>query len=225
MDQPLQKMSAFFNERAPIYDEVHVGHVGGGLESKHVIASFLPAHTETLLDLGIGTGLELEGIFGRFPDIEITGLDIAEDMLQLLRGKYPGKHIELHCASYFDFDLGRSLYDVALAVMTLHHYDHETKTALYRRIHDCIRPGGVYIECDFMLSEDEYGDAQATEDLNFSEFARLKKEQGLTDGIEYHYDTPCTVPNQKQMLSAAGFVNVEEVWRKGNTVILVAGKT
>ncbi|MDR0293359.1 MAG: methyltransferase domain-containing protein [Oscillospiraceae bacterium] len=220
----LEEMSAFFNGRAPQYDRVHTGHIGGGIESKRVIASFLPARTKTLVDLGIGTGLELEAILQRFPGIEITGFDIAENMLRLLGEKYPSQKIRLLCENYLEYDLGDGLYDAALSVMTLHHYTHDVKTALYRKIRRCVRPGGVYIECDYMLSENDCEDAQKQEDMHFAEYERLKNEQGITDNREYHYDTPCTVTNQIKMLCAAGFTGVRKIWQTGNTVILIARK-
>lgn len=218
-----EEMSEFFNNRAQIYEEKHLEHIGG-MESKQILASFFPSHTKTMIDLGIGTGLELKAIFQRFPEIEVTGLDVAENMLNLLVEKYPNKKISLHCESYLDYDFGNCLYDVALSVMTLHHYNHQIKTDLYRKIHNSIKNNGVYIECDYMLSGNEYEKPQETEDFNFSEFERLKNEQGITDSREYHFDTPCTVSNQKKMLLEAGFANVKEVWQKGNSVILIANK-
>ena len=224
MAAELEEMSAFFNNRAECYNEVHLEHVGG-MESKQIIASFMPINTEKIIDFGIGTGLELEAIFERFPDVEVTGLDIAENMLQLLRERYAGKSIHLHCNDYLNFDFGSNIYDVALSVMTLHHYTHEVKLDLYRRIHNCIKQNGVYIENDYMLSEHEHENAQEMEDFYFSEYRRLKNEQGIVvDGREYHYDTPCTVMNQIKLLLEAGFSNVNEVWRKGNSVTLVAEK-
>jgi len=223
MEEKLEEMSAFFNKRSKDYNTVHLGHVGG-IESKHIIASFLPDHTKTIIDFGIGTGLELEGIFKRFPDAEVTGLDIAENMLQVLKESYPGKNIKLHCESYLDYDFGVNLYDVALSVMTLHHYTHEVKTELYQRIYNCLKPNGVYVENDYMLSEHVHENAQEQEEFYFSEYERLKAEQGITDNQEYHYDTPCSVSNQIKMLKAAGFSKINEVWRKGNGVILVAEK-
>ena len=227
----LEGMSDFFNNHAQIYDEKHIEHLdggiehlGGGMESKNIITSFFPPHTKTLIDLGIGTGLELDAIFKRFPEIEVTGVDIAENMLKLLQKKYPDRKIRLYCESYFQYDFGHCLYDVALSVMTLHHYNQQAKTDLYRRIHNCINRNGVYIECDYMLSEHEYENPQEQEDLYFSAFERLKNEQGITDNKEYHYDTPCTVSNQKKMLMEAGFTSVKEVWRNKNTVILIADK-
>ena len=222
--QKLEGMSEFFNNRAGIYDAVHPTHLGGGMESKNIIASFLPEHTKTLIDFGIGTGLELEAIYKRFPNIEATGLDIAEKMLERLKEKYPDKNIKLFQKSYLDFDFGDCRYDAAISLMTLHHYDHKTKTELYQKIHNCLNRGGVYIECDYMLHEDDCENAQETEDINFSEYKRLKDELGITDGREYHFDTPCTVANQKKMLLSAGFTDVKEAWHIGNTIILIANK-
>ena len=220
----LEEMSDFFNNRAEIYDEKHIEHIGGGIESKHIIASFFPSHAKTMIDLGIGTGLELEGIFRRFPEMEVTGIDIAENMLKLLREKYLDRKIKLNCESYLDYAFGNCLYDVVLSVMTLHHYNHKTKTALYRKLHNSVKPNGVYIECDYMLLEHECDNPQEQENLYFSAFERIKKEQGIIDSREYHYDTPCTVSNQKEMLLSAGFTSVKEVWHKEQTVILIADK-
>ena len=224
MSPILEEMSAFFNSRAEIYNVKHVEVISGGIESKQVIASFLPEHTKSIIDFGIGTGLELEEIFKRFPDIEVTGLDVAENMLKLLKESYPDKNIRTYCESYLDYDFGKSCYDAALSVMTLHHYEHEVKTNLYRRIYDCIKLNGIYLECDYMLSEQEFENAQELEDLYFSEYKRYMNEQGLNEDEEYHYDRPCTVSNQKKMLSEAGFKNIREVWRRGSTVILTADK-
>ena len=204
MEPKLEEMAAFFNARSATYDEVHTGSIDGGPESKAIPALYLPDPCRTLLDLGIGTGLELEAIFRRFPEIRVTGVDVSEEMLRLLVEKYPGRALELHRMSYFDFDFGQAAYDAAVTVMPLHHYTHAVKTALYRRI-----PGST-------------PDPQATEDFLFAEYERLKAEQGLDGRREYHFDTPCTVENQLKMLRAAGFQNVREVWRKGDTVTLVA---
>ena len=218
----LTEMRAFFNDIALDYDKRIVNKADADLEGKQLVASFIPEHTKSLINFGIGTGLELENIFIRFPDIEVTGLDISENMLELLKRKYTSRNLHLYCESYLDYDFGWELYDVALSVKTLHHYCHDVKTALYEKIHACLNEGGVYIECDKMVSE------QAEEDFYFAEYERLKQVQGIHDNQAYHYDTPCTVSNQKKMLFAAGFSHVQEVWRKdserGLIVILLARK-
>jgi len=224
MSAKLEEMSDFFNARVETYNVVHPAHIDGGMESKNIVASFLPDHTKTIIDLGIGTGLELERIFSRFPNAEVTGIDISKNMLNLLKKTYPDKNINLYCESYLNYNFKKLYYDVALSVMALHHYTHEVKTNLYRKIYNCIKTNGIYIECDYIITENDHEKAQEIENFFFLEYKRLKEEQGIADDREYHYDTPCTVANQINMLLNAGFAKVNEVWRKENTLILIAKK-
>ena len=53
----LEEMSSFFNSRADIYDINHISDIDGGIESKNILATFMPMGTERILDFGIGTGL------------------------------------------------------------------------------------------------------------------------------------------------------------------------
>jgi hypothetical protein len=75
-----------------------------------------------------------------------------------------------------------------------------------------------------MLAEMEYENAQEKEDFFFAEYELIKREQNITDNRAYHYDTPCTVSNQKGMLLKAGFSSVSEAWRVENNIILIAKK-
>lgn len=218
----LELMDRFFDLRADLYDTYHPCGIDGGIQSKQAVASFLPDKVKTLLDIGIGTGLELENIYIRFPEVNITGIDMSHMMLEKLKLKYPKKKMQLYCADYLKFDFGHSCFDSVISVMTLHHYSHDVKTDLYRKIRHSLKPGGVYVECDYMLSEKESPDPQGQEDFFFAEYKRLVEEQQLSPGEYYHYDTPCTVDNQKSMLISAGFSSVKEVWCKKNTVILFA---
>jgi tRNA (cmo5U34)-methyltransferase len=222
--QKLERMNDFFNTRFKNYDEIHTSGIDGGIESKNVIANLLPPSTKGILDLGIGTGLELKAIFNRFVDVHVTGMDIAENMLDLLKEKYKKEYerrkIRLLHMSYLDYNYDEKEYDAVISVMTLHHYTHKIKTEIYCNIWSALKNGGVYIESDFMISELENADPQRIEDSLFHNLETLRKEQGLDEKYEYHYDTPCTVPNQIKMLYNAGFSNVEITYRFGNTIVL-----
>jgi tRNA (cmo5U34)-methyltransferase len=226
--QRLEKMNDFFNARFGSYDEVHTKGISGGIESKNVIADLLPTATKSLLDIGIGTGLELKAIFKRFNDIQVTGMDMAENMLDYLKEKYKLEYeqgqINLLHMSYFDYDYKEKQFDAVISVMTLHHYNHNIKTELYRNIRSVLKDGGVYIESDYMISELENENPQAIEDSLFQNLVNLRKEQDLDEKSEYHYDTPCTVPNQIKMLYDAGFSKVEITHRFGNTIVLKCNK-
>ena len=215
--RPLETMSDFFTARVDGYDEHMLRDVEGCKEGYPLMASLVPAHTRRLLDLGCGTGLELDEIFKLYPDIAVTGVDMTAAMLRELRAKHPDKKLTLICDDYFQADLGGT-YDCAVSFETMHHFTQEKKTALYRRVCEALTPHGVYIECDYMA------DTQEQEDFFFSELARMRAEQGIPEDVFVHYDTPCTIANQIAMLKAAGFASVEQVMRIGGTCMLVAKK-
>ena len=60
------------------------------------------------------------------------------------------------------------------------------------------------------------------EQLHRQTLIALKKEQGLSDGEFYHYDTPLTVAHEREALLAAGFAQVEILKNWGATYTLKA---
>lgn len=214
----MEKMDEFFAARIEGYDEHMLNEVGGCREAYEKMAELIPDGTENLLDLGCGTGLELAGIFGRFPDVSVTGIDLSKAMLEKLSGKYSDKNITLINADYFSTDLGRERFDTAISFQTMHHFSHEMKIGLYEKIRGSLKSGGLYIECDYMA------ETQAEEDHWHAENARIRKEMNIPENEFYHFDTPCTVPNQIKMFKAAGFASTEKVFRMESTTIIIAKK-
>lgn len=214
----IEKMSDFFTARVDGYDEHMLNNVEGCKDGYVKMAELLPQDAVQLLDLGCGTGLELDEIFKSRPSINVTGIDLTQAMLDKLKQKHPDKNLSLINASYFDYDFGTSKYDVAMSFQTLHHFSHDDKIKLYSNVFAALKAGGQYIECDYMVIKQE------EEDFYYSENKRIRKEQGIPDGEFYHFDTPCTVDNQIEMLSRAGFKAVKMSWRVENTTIIVAQK-
>ncbi len=215
--EKLEKMSDFFAARVHFYDEHMLNDVEGCKEGYAKMAEYVPDNCRKLLDLGCGTGLELEAIFRKYPDLSVTGVDLCEAMLCKLKEKYTDKSLKLICGDYFTADFGKD-YDCALSFQTMHHFSKQKKTELYRKISQALTDEGVYIECDYMV------ETEAEENHWFSENKRLRKEQGIGENEFFHYDTPCTVENQINMLKSAGFSAVEQVMRIENTTMLVARK-
>lgn len=214
----LEKMSDFFALRVEEYDEHMLTEVEGCAEGYETMAKLVPENTKHILDLGCGTGLELDFIFPRFPSLSVTAVDLTQVMLKKLEEKHPDKNLTLICGDYFQTEFGTERFDCAVSFQTMHHFSHEKKTELYRKIASSLKKDGVYIECDYMV------ETQAEEDRWFSENLRIRKEQGIPEGEFYHYDTPCTIENQIKMLEKAGFSDVSMVQRIENTTILVARK-
>ena len=213
----LEKMADFFAERVEDYDWHMLNEVGGCKEGYEKMAEFVPVNCKTLLDLGCGTGLELEAIFRKLPHLSVTGVDLCEAMLQKLREKYSDKSVRLICGDYFTASFGKA-FDCAVSFETMHHFPKDKKQQLYKKIFDALTYDGLYIECDYMVQ------TQQEEDFWFGENKRLRKKQGIDENGYFHYDTPCTVENQIKMLTAAGFQSVEQVMRIDNTIMLLARK-
>ncbi len=214
----LETMSDFFTARTDMYDEHMLTEVEGCKEGYIKMASLVPQETKTLLDLGCGTGLELDEIFKLHPYVKVTGIDLTSSMLDKLREKHPNRDMNLICGDYFKEIFGVDIFECAVSFQTMHHFPKDKKLSLYKKILDSLKDGGIYIECDYMVL------TQEEEDHWFSENTRLRREQGIVGDEFYHYDTPCSVDNQIELLKIAGFSSVEQVFRMENTTLLVAKK-
>ena len=145
-----EKMDEFFVAWINIYEYNMLHNVEGLPEGYIELAKHIPSGTRKLLDLGCGTGLELEEVFRRYPGIEVTRIDLAQPMLDKLAKKYTCKNIALICASYIGYDFGEEMYDCVISFESMHHWTHEQKADVYSRIHRALKPGGKYIECDYL---------------------------------------------------------------------------
>ena len=215
----LERMDDFFTARVDGYDEHMRQYVEEDSEFYAYTASLLPEkENAAVLDLGCGTGLELEAFFEINPTAEVTGIDLTEAMLTALKDKLPDKKITTVCGSYFDVPFGEEAFDAAVSVESLHHFSEEEKLPLYTKLCKALKPGGYFVLTDF------YADTYDQERFFRSELIRLRKEQNLPDGVFYHYDTPMTVEHEKKILLAAGFSKVEELDSWGTTHTLRAEK-
>ena len=215
----LEKMDAFFEKRLDGYDEHMRTNVDDEGEFYAFTAAQLPkAVGAKILDLGCGTGLELEEYFPLNPTAEITGIDLCRPMLEALEKKFPGKKLRLICASYFDEPFGSACFDGAVSVESLHHFTKAQKIPLYKKLQESLKAGASFILTDY------FADIQEREDYFQRELIRLKKEQGIEDDAFYHYDTPLTVENETDALLQAGFGSVEVLNRWENTYTLKATK-
>ena len=110
----LEKMSDFFTTRVAGYDQHMLNNVAGCKEGYIKMAELLPKATANLLDLGCGTGLELDEIFKTHPHIKVAGIDLTEAMLDVLKKKHPDKDLTLIHTSYFDYDFGIEKYEAVI---------------------------------------------------------------------------------------------------------------
>ena len=213
----LERMDDFFTARVSGYDEHMRTTIEGASGFYAYTASLLPMENEArVLDLGCGTGLELEEYFRLNPDADVTGIDLSEAMLNALKEKLPDRKISLLQGSYFDIPFGEEAYDAAVSVESLHHFPAKLKEKLYRKLHAALMSGGCFVLTDYFAESDEL------ETEYFQNLKQLKKEQGLPENVLFHYDTPLTVDHEIQVLQRAGFSDVQIRKEWGTTFTLLA---
>ena len=219
-----EPMGAFFDVRAEGYNEKMLS--GGGDAGYMKLGSFLPKTGDRLsiLDVGCGTGIELDHIWDHAPNAHITCVDLSRGMLDLLLRDHPGSQGRITTveASYLDWEYPAEAFDLVVSSATMHHWWPEEKVAIYRKILGCLKPGGGYIENDFIV------DAMLAEQYHRRYVSITSHLPNKPKPGEYHIDIPCTVDTQIQLLRAAGFSPVEvldeDIKPRGSGAILKARK-
>ena len=158
----------------------------------------------------------LNYLFRRFPDLQVTGIDLSATMLDQLRASYPGRDLRLVQADYTAWDLGEREYDGALSFETLHHLLPEEKEKLYVKLFQALRPGGCYVECDYVAC------CQEEQDLCRDHYEHRRAKYQVHPGQFVHIDIPLTLERQLELLDRAGFRCVQVLHQRECTAILKA---
>jgi tRNA (cmo5U34)-methyltransferase len=166
--------------------------------------------------------MELQSVFERIPNARVTCVDVSRGMLDILSQNYASRmnQIELVQASYVDWQAPKGSYTCALSVYTMHHFLEAQKVGIYRGIHAALKPGGCYVEADYMVG-----------DIMMEQYRRRHRHMmRALDGAtgDYHIDLPFTPRLQQQLLRSAGFgrvtVPLEHIYATWCEAILRADK-
>jgi len=215
----LEKTGDFFDKRLSEYDKHQMTCIDSAEQFYLFMAKCLPTGAKSrVLDLGCGTGLELERYFRLNPSAKVVGIDIAPKMLNALKNKFVDKELTLILGSYFDIAFEIDAFDAVVSVESLHHFTKAEKMPLYHKIKNALKSNGYFLLTDYFSLSD------SDEEFQRNELLRLKKLQGLSDNELYHYDTPLTVQHEIEALQAAGFSKINILKRWGATYTLKAEK-
>ncbi|MBR5445201.1 MAG: class I SAM-dependent methyltransferase [Clostridia bacterium] len=184
-------MRKFFDEKAEGFDDVHMSLQ----ESKRAVTEVLPDGISRVLDLGVGTGMELYALTERFPDVRITGIDISPNMTAFLLKRPFADRITCIVGDFFETDFGTE-YDAVISTSALHHFDAACKAVLYKKIFASLRPGGYFVNSDRFVDTEE-------EALDFYRY--------FLENPERHGDTPLTTALETTLLTEAGFTDIRFV--------------
>lgn len=200
-DERLEEMGAFFTDRLDGYEE-HMSVWGRAYER---FAELIPSEGRSILDLGCGTGLELDEIFKSHPNIEVTGVDLCQDMLDRLLQKHGDKRLKLVCQDYFEYDMGSECWDTVISFESLHHFLPDKKLMLYRNIYEGLHRGAHFLLGDYIACCDE------EEMLLRQVCLEKRKRDGIPEGQFVHFDIPLTLGHETELLHKVGFGTVAAI--------------
>ena len=125
-------------------------------------------------------------------------------MLDELKKKHPEANLRLICGDYFQTDFGSECFDCAVSFESLHHFLPEKKRRLFKRIYDCLTPGGMFVNGDYFACCDE------EENLLRETWSRKRRKESIPDDTFVHFDIPLTKEHETALLKEVGFtVTVE----------------
>lgn len=188
-----KEMKEFFNAKIDGYDELHLKQI----EGKEKIVEFIPKDTKNIIDLGAGTGLQLIKVYKEFPKIKTTAIDVSDEMLKKLAERNISDNITIINESFFDYEFGLNI-DAVISTQALHHFDSNDKLTLFKKVYNCLKNGGVFINEDYFAVDEE------TEKQGFEDYKNLARGEGK------HYDTPLTLEHEIEILKEAGFSQVDK---------------
>ncbi len=184
------------------------------------VATVSPA---LVLDLGAGTGALSAAILAHGAVGAVELLDVDEEMLARARDRLHdfGERARFTVRSFSD-PLPRC--DAVAASLALHHVPAlEEKAALFGRIFQALRPGGVFVNADATMPADDAGRAAA-----FDAWAAHMARSGIDDAqARRHFaewageDTYLPLDDELAALGAAGF-EARCVWSDRPSTVVVA---
>lgn len=212
-DQNLEEMSEFFTTRIEGYEE----HMSIWKKSYERFAELFPKGCKKVLDIGCGTGLELDEIYKRYPDISVTGVDLCQRMLDKLAEKYINPP-DVICIDYFKYNMGTEKWDTIISFESLHHFLPEKKKMLYKNIYYALKHGAAFLLGDYVAccTEEE-------ELLRKTYFEKRVKFQ-IPEEQFVHFDIPLTLEHEKELLYSAGFSDIEVYDDTEEAMIIIAKK-
>ena len=130
-----------------------------------------------VLDIGCGAGVPVARTLAeRF---SVTGVDISASMIELARANVPaGRFIRADVTSV---EFAPSSFDAATAFYSIFHIPRTEHPALFRRIHDWLKPGGYLLCLLPRYNEETYIDSFFGATMYWSSYAVEDYERILTD--------------------------------------------
>lgn len=106
------------------------------------------AQNPKILDLGAGTGLFSGMVLQKYPNAQLTLMDLSDVMLEQAKQRFAGNtNVSYIIGDYTDYSFSES-YDFVISSLSIHHLPHPAKQQLFAVIYNVLNDGGRFINAD-----------------------------------------------------------------------------
>ncbi len=216
-----------FNENAEKYDSQRSKLIPCFDDFYSIPVSIMETRssTPTVLDIGAGTGLFSSFILNKFPEANITLIDISEKMINIARERFfncvnINYIIDDYTSHVFD-----NKFDIIVSSLSIHHLTDTEKKHLYNQIYNSLNAGGIFVNADQVL-----GHTPSIEKLYKEDWKKKVENSGLMEE-EIHsayertkLDKMATLREQLNWLEESGFNDVDCIYKYFNFVVMYGRK-
>ena len=227
MDFARSDVKVKFNENASQYDGQRKMLIPCFDDFYSIAISIAETNTDkpNILDIGAGTGLLSSFILEKFPDANMTLIDLSEKMLDVAKDRFKANpNITYMIDDYTKYKFDKK-YDVIISSLSIHHLTGDEKRQLYHNIYSGLNENGVFINADQVLGETPFLESLYKKDWKYKvENSGLSKEEILSAYERARLDKMSTLEDQVNWLKDAGFLDVDCVYKYFNFVVLFGRK-
>lgn len=180
---------------------------------------------DSILDLGAGTGLLTQYLYSRYPDAQITLVDVSDKMLEVARRRFAGLNNFNYIISDYSEQLPPGQFSLIASALSIHHLENDSKKNLYTGVYSKLEDGGCFINFDqFNASSDLIN--RHYEELWFKYVSKsiYKDEDRDLWFQRRELDRENTIDQTILLLKQAGFRTVECVYSYMKFGVVIALK-
>jgi tRNA (cmo5U34)-methyltransferase len=229
-DERQTSATGYFGSMTESYDSLIRRAVPRYDEMTSRLLDYLPPEPRTILELGCGTGNLSLLLSHKFPGAALTVVDGSPEMVAVTRSRLseagfrPTNDFALVTARFEELALPEDSFDLVVSSISLHHVT--DKANIYRQIRALLRANGRFCFADQMR-----GESESNHQINWDRWLDFCREPGncteeeiesLLDHAAAH-DHYVPLSTHMAMLTSAGFVEVDCVWRNWMWGIVTAG--
>lgn len=207
-----------FNQEAEAFDKQVLKNIPKYPEMLTALINAIPDNKETpkILDLGCGTGNITQKIMEKFPNAQVTCLDLSENMIEIAKNKLSSyENIEYIIGDFTKTEMTEK-YDAIVSSLALHHIPNDKeKQDMYKAIYEALNINGVFYNADVIQGNSTYN-----EQLNNKIAEQDMLDNGVTQeeiiehkGKRDANDIPTTTYNHIKMLENVGFQEIDVIWK------------